>query len=206
MDTQTQIQPGMTVYGSDNEKVGKISAVDAGHFVVEKGFFFPTDYYIPTSAVTSAEGEDVYLGVTKAQALDEQTWASAPVASGYTDTYTETTGYTDPSAGLSVDDSPPFEHEQTNAHTHTQDSESIRVPVYEEELSAVKREVDRGAVRIEKDVISEERMVDVPVTEERVRVSRVDVDPNATYDTGHTFEDGVIEVPLTGQEVELQRT
>ena len=204
MDYQTQITEGMTVFGSDSEKVGKIIAVDHGHFVVEKGFFFPTDYYIPTSAVANVDGDDVYLGLTKDQALDEQTWAAAPVDSGYATT--ETAGYADTSAGLNVDDAPPFEHEQTNARTHTQDTEAIHVPVYQEELSAVTREVDRGAVRIEKDVVSEERTIDVPVTEQRVRVSRVAADPNATHDTSHAFEDGVIEVPLTGQEVELERT
>jgi len=195
MDTQTQYAEGMTVYGADNEKVGKISAIDGQYIVVEKGFFFPSDYFIPTSAVASADADNVYLTVTKDQAMNEQTWASAPMDSGYTE-----------SAGLSVDDTPPFEHEQDNSRTHTQDSDTIRVREYEEDLTAVKREVDRGAVRIEKDVITEERTMEVPVTEERVRVSRVGVDPNATYDASDAFQEGVIEVPLTGQEVDVERT
>src|SRR5688500_13323585 len=135
MDYQTQITEGMTVYGADSEKVGKVSAVDTNYFVVEKGCFFPTDYYIPPSAVTSADGNDIYLGVTKDQALNEQTWTSPPYADGYVETTeTATTGYADTTAGMTVDDTPPFEHEQTTAQTHTQNSEAIRVPVYEEEL------------------------------------------------------------------------
>lgn len=196
MDYQTQITEGMTVYGSDNDKVGKISAVDANYFVVEKGFFFPTDYYIPTSAVTSADGDDIYLGVTKDQALNEQTWTSPPYPDGSVETA---------ATDMTVNGEP-FERDQASARTHVQDSDSISVPIHEEELSAVKREVDRGAVRIEKDVVMEERSIDVPVTEERVRVSQVEVDPNATYDTSRAFEEGVIEVPITGQEVELERT
>ncbi len=34
-------------------KVGTVAAVYPGYIVVEKGFFFPTDYYIPMSAVAS---------------------------------------------------------------------------------------------------------------------------------------------------------
>jgi len=92
-----------------------------------------------------------------------------------------------------------------SSHAGVSAEDVIRVPVYEEDLTAVKREVERGAVRIEKDVVAEERTLEVPVTEERVRVSRVEADPNATYETDHVFEEGVIEVPVSGQEVELEK-
>ena len=72
MNTSTvhhEIREGATVYAADGDKVGKVIAVDADSIVVEKGFFFPSDYYIPTSAIASAVGDDVYLTVTKDQAL-----------------------------------------------------------------------------------------------------------------------------------------
>jgi hypothetical protein len=46
MDTNMQLTEGMTVRGSDGDKVGKIFGFDGEYFVVEKGFFFPSDYYI----------------------------------------------------------------------------------------------------------------------------------------------------------------
>ena len=44
---------GVGVFGADGDKVGTVSAVYPGYIIVEKGFFFPTDYYIPMSAVAS---------------------------------------------------------------------------------------------------------------------------------------------------------
>lgn len=83
-------------------------------------------------------------------------------------------------------------------------ADTIRVPLSEEELTATKREVDRGAVRIEKDVVAEERSIDVPVTEEEVHVTRRVVDRDVTG--GETlFEGGTIEVPVRGEEVDVEK-
>ena len=43
----SQINVGDDVYGSDGDKVGTVAEVQPSYIVVEKGFFFPTDYYIP---------------------------------------------------------------------------------------------------------------------------------------------------------------
>jgi uncharacterized protein (TIGR02271 family) len=77
------------------------------------------------------------------------------------------------------------------------------VPVHEEELIATKRPVEAGAVRIEKDVVTEERTISVPVTEERVRVSRVEADRDTPVADANAFEEGVIEVPIRSEEVDL---
>src|SRR5215210_891400 len=71
MDNRTQIKAGMTVFGSDGDKVGKIIGFEGEYFVVEKGFFFPSDHYIPTTAVASTDADGVYLTVTKDQELGE---------------------------------------------------------------------------------------------------------------------------------------
>jgi hypothetical protein len=60
-----QIMTGDEVYGSDGDKVGTVAEVQPGYLVVAKGFFFPTDYYIPMSAVTSTSDGQVYLNVAK---------------------------------------------------------------------------------------------------------------------------------------------
>ena len=84
------------------------------------------------------------------------------------------------------------------------EGDTLRVPVHEEELSAVKREREAGRVRIGKDVVEEERQLEVPVTEERVRVERRVVDRDAAP-ADAAFEEGTIEVPLRAEEVELQK-
>ena len=107
-----QIPVGTDVVGSDGGKVGTVSAADANDIVVEKGFFFPTDYTIPISAITNFDGDTVYLNVTKDEALNTD-WgrgattvvgATGDVDTAYTDTtMTGNVGYTDTQQGTLTD-------------------------------------------------------------------------------------------------------
>ncbi len=175
-DARSGITPGMAVFGVDGAKVGKIAAVSAGYLVVEKGFFFPTDRFIPLAAVASTGEAEVYLSVTKAEAL-EQGWELPPLAGDTGSAVAES------AAGAEV----------------------VRVPVYEEELTAVTRPVERGAIRIEKILVTEERTITVPVTEERVIVTRVEPGTPGAL-TADDFENGVIEIPIRGEEVDVEKT
>jgi len=182
--------PGMDVYASDGDKVGTIREATEQSITVEKGFFFPKDYVIPISAVEGVDDNDrVYLLVTKDAALSEQ-WGTGMASE------TATTATTGMAATGTVD---------TGA-TDVTDAAATRVPVYEEDLTAVKRPVSRGAVRIQKELVTENKTVTVPVTEERVRITQVDTNEMVGADAGNAFQEGVIEVPLTGEEVELQKT
>jgi len=263
--SEYQITEGTDVVGSDGEKVGEVVAVHPDYVVVEKGFFFPTDYYIPTSAVASQDGGRLYLSVTKDEALN-QGWDQAPAAGGATETYaTETTtasttryagdttaATTAGTAGYAADAVQPLDNDTTGrtvgggADVSTAEAQyaadtaatqavvdrdettgtvetgrrsarqredrsaqvgaedTLRVPVHEEELTARTREVERGAVHVEKDVVAEQRQVEVPVTEERVRVERRAVDRDAAGDPT-AFQEGAIEVPVRGEEVELTK-
>jgi uncharacterized protein (TIGR02271 family) len=183
-----EIRAGDDVYGSDGEKVGTIAAVYPGYIVVEKGFFFPTDYYIPRSAVNTAEAGRVYLTVTKEAALHSG-WDVVP---GNLETATITTGVIadpDPLAAARIDAA----------------AEEIRVPVIEEELTATGRPAAAGAVRVEKRVVAEEQTLEVPVTEERLRIERRVVDRPASGVDAEILEDTVIEVPLRSETVEVQK-
>ena len=71
------ITKGADVYGSDGEKVGSIVEVWSRYAVVEKGFLFQTDYYIPTSAFAGVRDNRLYLNVTKDEALN-QGWDARP--------------------------------------------------------------------------------------------------------------------------------
>ena len=75
----------------------------------------------------------------------------------------------------------------------------------EEELTATVRQQEAGAVRIEKDVVTEEQTLNVPVTEERVRVERRIVDRPVSAADADAFEETVIDVPLRTETVDLQK-
>jgi uncharacterized protein (TIGR02271 family) len=182
--TTSDITTGAEVYGADGDKVGTVAAVYPGYIVVEKGFFFPTDYYIPMSAVASFDNDQVYLNLAKDAAL-QSGWDAQP-------TDLETASYdTSLATGAST--------------ARVETDEEIRVPVMEEELTATVRAQEAGAVRIEKDVVTEQRTLDVPVTEERVRVERRVVDRPVTAADADAFEETVIDVPLRSETVDVQK-
>lgn len=63
------IEVGADVIGTCGHKVGEVVAVRPRHVVVEKGFFMPSDFYIPKSAIGKNNDHGLYLNVTKEQAL-----------------------------------------------------------------------------------------------------------------------------------------
>ncbi len=195
----SQIMTGDEVIGSDGDKVGTVAEVQPNYIVVEKGFFFPTDYYIPMSAISSVAGGQVVLNVAKDAALHSG-WDTVPDVVPMGATETETL-YTD--VDRSTIDQTVDVDRMTTARVSEDDE--IRIPVMEEELTATVRQQEAGAVRIEKDVISEERTLEVPVTEERVRVERRAVDRAATAADIGAFEETVIDVPLRTETVDVQK-
>ena len=221
MTEQVILQNGMDVYGADDAKLGTIHEVRDNYFIVEKGFFFPKDYYIPVSAIEGVDPNNrVYLNVTKDVALN-QGWDTLPAdgyASGgsYTTTGYGTTGQafgtTGTAAGTAYDATRASSSEviapdyAAATDRPVTCADATRVPVYEEEITPVKREVDRGKVRIEKELVTEDKTITVPVTEERVRVTRVDTNEAAPTDATDVFQEGVIDVPVRGEEVDVQKT
>src|SRR5215217_6994592 len=120
-NTMWPIHEGATVYAADGDKVGKVTTVGPDYFVVEKGFFFPTDYYIPNSVIASADddGDKIYLAVAKDVALT-RSWDVEPTDATWNTGYEATTGY-------------------DGSTDRYAEGETIRVPVHEEELTATKR-------------------------------------------------------------------
>lgn len=200
----SQISVGDDVYGSDGDKIGTVAEVQANYLVVEKGLFFPTDYYIPMNAVSSASDGQISLNVAKDAALNSG-WDTAPdvVPTGMTENGTVFTDGDIRSTDRGIVDA--GVSDRVTASAHVADTDEIRIPVMEEELSATVRSQDAGSVRIEKDVVSEERTLEVPITEERIRVERRVVDRAATSADAGAFEETVIDVPLRTETVELHK-
>ena len=92
----------------------------------------------------------------------------------------------------------------TNQPNEITEDEALVVPVHEEEFVATRREREASEVQITKNVVEERQTLEVPVTEEHVRVTRRAVDRDAS--SGETaFQGGTIEVPLTTEEVQLEK-
>jgi len=199
-DEPITISHGMDVLGSDGEKVGDVADMRGDYVIVSKGFFFPTDYYIPSTAIQSVSDGKIYLGVTKDEALN-QGWDEEPVS---TETVTTAAPITD--VGMPIQNPVPRSADTafTSDTMVTNDADTISVPLAEEELTARTREVERGGVRVEKVVTAEEQTLNVPVTEEHVNVTRRHVDRDVPVGET-TFEDVTIEVPLHAEEVELDK-
>jgi len=247
--SQYQFREGDDVLGSDGEKVGSVHSIGSNYLVVEKGFFFPTDYYVPFSAVSTYDDADgkVYLNVSKADALNSG-WDTQPgegdmyggssMTTDATSTFGSAAGTTTTAMGSSFstdaqridadynddlatrrgaisDDAISADIDTTytdttmtgnvsTAQTNLTDEDHIVVPVHEEELVATTRQREAGEVQITKDVVEEARTLEVPVTEERVQVTRRVVDRAGDTDAT-AFREETIEVPLTTEEVELQK-
>lgn len=99
-------------------------------------------------------------------------------------------------------DQPPASYE----HHADLDRGTDRIAVHEEELEARKTVRQAGEVRIRKDVVKEERQIDVPVTREEVKVSRHPVDRPAT-DAEATFQESgdTIRIPVMEEDVEVTK-
>jgi uncharacterized protein (TIGR02271 family) len=194
-----QITIGDDVYGSDGDKVGTVAEVQPSYLVVEKGFFFPTDYYIPMSAVASASNGQISLNVAKDAALNSG-WDTVPEV--------VPTGMTDSGTVLTDGDVSTTDRGRGRAEVGAYEvaaADELSIPVMEEELTATVRQQEAGAVRIEKDVVTEEQTLEVPVTEERIRVERRVVDRPATAADAGAFEETVIDVPLRSETVDVQK-
>jgi uncharacterized protein (TIGR02271 family) len=156
-----------------------------------------------TTGTTFTEPRDQPTGVTNATGgyIGSELDASGRAADTRGVTGSTYTGQGQDARGEVID--PNFVAE---ADPTTGSADATHVPVYEEEITPVKRAVDRGKVRIEKEVVTEDRNITVPVTEERIRVTRVDSNESVAADAADAFQEGTIEVPLRGEEVDIEKT
>lgn len=84
------IAPGADVVGSDGDKIGTVKEVHPGYMTVEKGWFFPSDHYIPASAIADANEDTVFLNVARGEALKKGWENPPPSTDGANDTSTDT--------------------------------------------------------------------------------------------------------------------
>src|SRR5919112_3081040 len=178
----TQIQTGTSVYGSDGEKIGDVAGVADRYFVIEKGFLFTTDIYVPLSAVASADEDGITLSMTKDE-VENNDWSSEPSDDDRDTAFADTSDDT----------------YATGANTTAQGDMLER---REERLTVDKDVEQAGNVSVGKHVVEERQSVDVPVTREEVTIDRRSVDRPAT---GEALTEDSIDVPVYEERVEASK-
>jgi uncharacterized protein (TIGR02271 family) len=187
------LHEGMTVYGSDGEKIGDIASVQPGYFIIEKGWLFPEDVYVPESAVATVdEDEKVHLTLSKDEA-EVQDWSAPPMMDA---DYGAESGVTDRDVlerreeRLTVDkDVEQVGSVRVGKHV-VEDEQSVDVPVSREDVTITRRAVDRDTGET-----LDEAEVEVPVYAESVKagkdtrvVEELEIGKKATTDTERVTE------------------
>ena len=178
------LEEGLDLYSSDGEKIGHVEEINPDFFLVKKGLF-RSDLYIPRTAEERAEGNNIYLNLTK----DEL----------------ESGDYDQPPQGM---DTSREQYEASDEMTYDRDravgGDTERVQRHEEELQAQKTARQTGEVSIGKEVVEEEQTLEVPVTREEVQVTSRPVDrPGEVGDAA--FQGESVTVPVVEEEVQVTK-
>lgn len=208
-----EIDDGWDVISADGEKIGDVQDVQGHYIIASKGFFFPREKYVPVSAIQDVRDGKVYLSMTKSQ-LDGIDWDAEPdydTATTYTNTGTGSdsllsTGYADTGMAGTTGRTDYVETGTTRAAGAADLTEDqLRVQLSEEQLDVRTRQVQRGIVRVRKDVVSEQQTVNVPLREETVHVERHAVNRDLGTAPADAFTEQEFEIQLTGEEVDVTK-
>ena len=182
------VEPGTDVVDAQGSHVGRIDDIRDGYLVVRKGRFFASDFYIPFGAIASHDETTIYLNVVADDAAAE-VWHQRPTPGARDGDDAAETGEMDSEERLEF---------LTDAEGN------VRVPIIREELSATRRPVVRGQVRIETQIAEHEETLEVPVTEERVRIQRRRFEQDADG-SDITIDGGTFKIPFYDDDVDLDR-
>jgi uncharacterized protein (TIGR02271 family) len=175
-----QVHEGMDVLDRNGDKIGKAGETLGQYFNVDAGFLGTKEYYVPFDAITEVRENAIWLNCDKGD-LDNMGWDQRP-----TETDTEWTG------------------RETTAGTTTQtDSETLRLR--EEQLQARKTDVETGRVQLGKEVVEEEKTMEVPVSREEVFVERHPVDRRPADQPIGAGESQSIDVPVREERLEVDK-
>jgi hypothetical protein len=74
---QQSLHKHMTVYSSDKSKLGHVAETYEDSFLVQKGFLFARDSYIPYAEIQQVEDDAVHLQLT-ANDAQQREWSIRP--------------------------------------------------------------------------------------------------------------------------------
>jgi uncharacterized protein (TIGR02271 family) len=189
-----RIQPGTNVYGSDGAKVGDVAELGTNYLLVQKGWLFVTDRYIPFSAISHVDADGVYLTVAKDE-IDSQGWDEVPAEDTTTFTHERTASYTAGRADADV----------TAGRADFDTRDEATIPVVEEEIRIGKRDVEQGGVRVHTHVEETPVHEEVTLRDEHVDVERRPVDRPLTDADAAAFREGSFEVRERDEEAVVDK-
>jgi uncharacterized protein (TIGR02271 family) len=172
----------MDVCDRDGNKIGKAGETLGDYFNVDAGFLGTKEYYVPFDAVTEVRENTIYLDAYKDD-LGRLGWDQRPDER-----------MTSASTRMPASTS-------TSTSTATGDRMELR----EEELRARKTQTEAGRVQLGKEIVEEERTIDVPVTREEVFIERHPVDRHPADAPIEASETETIRVPVHEEQVEVEK-
>ena len=186
----TDIQHGWDVMDVNGDKVGDVKEVNPGYLTISKGFFFPSERYIPLQDVRATRDDRVLLNVSKDE-LKQEGWDQPPLT---TDRTTTTTGRTTMRRGTERLAERPLDETERGER---------EINLREERLVPREERVKAGEVDLNTDVVQREQTVDVPVRSEEVIVERQPVKGRPANQPIGQEQD--ISVPVYKDKVDLDK-
>jgi len=187
-----QLRTGLTVYDLDGDKIGQVEDVPGtqavGYLRVSTGFLgLGRELYVPFGAISNVSAEELYLNVDKDD-LDRMGWDSPPATA---------TGARDVQAAA--------RRSTASGGTGSRTVEDKdRIKLHEEDLDVQKRRIQAGEVTVGKEVVTERKDIEVPVTREEVYIERRPVDRVAT-DADFIEDQETIRVPVMEEQVRVEK-
>jgi uncharacterized protein (TIGR02271 family) len=176
----------MGVRSTSGISLGKIVAFGPGGFSVEKGAFFPKDHELRYDSIVDISGDEVTCRLAESAATRQEEPA--------------TTRQEASAAALKVPSAVTPKEEWQQAELA--EGSELRVPLMEERVHIQKSTKEVGAVRVHKNVVTEEHKVTVPVRHEEVVVEHVPAE-RAVAKPAHAFEHERYSIAVHQEEFEV---
>ena len=180
-----RVQEGMDVLDRNGQKIGKAGEDMGRYFNVDSGFLGMKEYYVPYDAVTDVRENAAIVNVDKDN-LDQMGWNQRPE---------------DRELNADADTTRMGRTDTTSAGRFEGDTVRLR----EEQLEPRKHMEQTGEVQLRKDVHTEHKTMDVPVSREEVVIERHPVDRRPADDADFREEGQTIRVPVREEQVSVEK-
>ena len=188
---------GYELYSSDDKDVGKVYDESPGYIHVRTGLFgLGGEFFVPRDAIDRCTDDRCYLKVP-ADRIKDMGWNRRP---------TEAVGYAEREAAPPTREAAPRPREEVTEARPAPTEEGVhRMSLRDEEIEVHKHREKVGEVVISKDVVEEQRSINVPVSHEEVRIERHDVDRPTTGEITEAGTKEEIRVPIYEDVVDVEK-
>ncbi|MGI8549796.1 MAG: YsnF/AvaK domain-containing protein [Dehalococcoidia bacterium] len=195
----SELTVGSPVYTVDGDHLGKVKEVQGGVFKVDAPH--QLDYWLSMGCVASAAGDRVTLSVAKDR-LDEYK-SKGPESIETNDAMVRGETGAETQTGQLTTDSRDLSDGAARSRTDSQGGQTVQLK--EEQLRVNKEQVQTGEVGIRKEVVSEEKTLNVPVTHEEVRIERRPADGQPADRAIGEGAGQTVKVPVREERVNVEK-